>query len=97
MMKINIDCYYSDEYIKEINENIKESKEKMCPPSESEHGASTIMISTPMYHLCRKNYGGCFGTKEKTLFISNSIFESNTGGENGLFDLKCLGASFTNS
>jgi len=69
----------------------------MCPPSQSEHGLSAIMITAPMYYHCYRNFGNCYGTREDTLFVSNSIFDNNTGGERGLFDLRCVGAKFTNS
>jgi len=69
----------------------------VCVPSESEHGVSTIMITTPMYYICHRNFGNCYSQLNPTLFVTNNVFENNTGGERGLFDLRCLGAEFSNS
>ncbi|ORX58395.1 hypothetical protein BCR36DRAFT_343542 [Piromyces finnis] len=97
------DCFFSE------NERIEENKEfnlqygeksyeyVHCLPSESHHSEAAIMITTPMYYNCHRNYGNCYIDMKPSLFVNNNLFEDNTGGERGLFDLRCLGAEFSNN
>jgi len=50
-----------------------------------------------MYYNCKTNYGNCYGSRDPSFFVTNSIFEENSGGQRGLFDLRCVGAVFENS
>ncbi|ORX80438.1 hypothetical protein BCR32DRAFT_268872 [Anaeromyces robustus] len=91
------DCYFGEDEINLLKKEHPEYYKYLCSPSESDHGIASIMIITPLYYHCKINYGNCYGSLENTLFVSNSKFEYNTGGERGLFDLRCIGALFENN
>jgi uncharacterized membrane protein len=91
----NADCYFSEYEVRE--KKLKDPIYEFCNPSSSDHGVATVIIIAPMYYNCKTNYGNCYGSRDPSFFVTNSIFEENSGGQRGLFDLRCVGAVFENN